>query len=176
VAGAGKGPLTELARAEAADLWRDVRHLEDDADLAIKLCISPARLPELAEPARALGRLRGGRDELARSPVRMAMHGGTGALRVAIPNLRMDSGWAELWADRLEDVRRAVAWRGGTLSVTRAPAALLGLLDGWRSPSAGGELMAGLKRVFDPAGILSVDRFVLELEPRPRQNGEEQGG
>jgi glycolate oxidase FAD binding subunit len=172
VAGAGDGALTELAPADAVALWREVRHLEDDADLALRLSINPARLPELTELARSLGRMRGGRDELARSPLRMAMHGGAGALRVAVPNLRVDSGWTERWADRLEDVRRAIAWRGGTLSVTRAPAPLLALLDAWRSPSTRGELMAGIKRVFDPAGTLSVDRFVLELAPRPAANGE----
>jgi glycolate oxidase FAD binding subunit len=174
VAGAGSGPLTELPAAEAVELWREVRHLEDDADLALRLSISPARLPELTELARSVGRMRGGRDELSRSPLRMAMHGGAGALRLAVPNLRMDSGWAERWADRLEDVRRAVSWRGGTLSVTRAPAPLLALLEAWQAPSARGELMAGIKRVFDPSGILSVDRFVLELAPRPDRTGERQ--
>ncbi|MSR35467.1 MAG: FAD-binding oxidoreductase [Gemmatimonadetes bacterium] len=174
VAGAAAGQLRELSADEAIALWREVRHLEDDADLALRMSISPARLPELVELARALGRMRGGRDELARSPVRMAMHGGAGALRVAIPNLRVDSGWAERWADRLEDVRRSIEWRGGTLSVTRAPAALLPLLDAWRSPSARGELMAGIKAAFDPAGILSVDRFVLELAPRPSDGGQPQ--
>jgi glycolate oxidase FAD binding subunit len=169
---AGAGELAELADEEATQLWRDIRHLEDDADLALRLAINPARLPELAELARALGRMRGGRDELARSPVRMAMHGGAGAMRVAVPNLRVDSGWAERWAERLDDVRRAIAWRGGTLSVTRAPAPLLALLDVWRAPSVRGELMAGIKRVFDPAGVLSVDRFVLELAPRPAETGE----
>jgi glycolate oxidase FAD binding subunit len=167
LAGAGSGPVTQLSPQEAIPLWREVRHLEDDADLALRLSINPARLPELAELARALGRMRGGHDQLARSALRMAMHGGAGALRVAVPNLRVDSGWAERWADRLEDVRRSIAWRGGNLSVTRAPAPLLALLDAWRRPSAKGELMAGIKRVFDPAGILSVDRFVLELAPRP---------
>jgi glycolate oxidase FAD binding subunit len=171
VAGAGAGALTELSSADAAALWREVRHLEDDADLALRLSINPARLPELLELARSLGRMRGGRDELARAPVRMAMHGGAGALRLAVPNLRVDSGWTERWAERLEDLRRAIGWRGGTLSVTRAPAPLLALLDTWRVASTRGELMAGLKRVFDPAGTLSVDRFVLELAPRPAAAG-----
>ena len=169
---AGHGALQELTADEALALWREIRHLEDDTDLALRLSISPTRLPELTELVRGLGRMRGGRDELSRSAVRMAMHGGAGALRVAVPNLRVDSGWAERWADRLEDLRRAISWRGGSLSVTRAPAPLMALLEAWLTPSPHGELMAGIKRVFDPAGILSVDRFVLELAPRARDAGE----
>lgn len=175
VGSAGGGTLTELGSTDAVELWREVRHLEDGCDLALRLAITPARIPELVELARTLGRMRGGRDELARSPLRLAMHGGAGALRVAVPNLRVDSGWAERWAERLDDLRRALSWRGGTLTVTRAPAPLLGLLEGWRAPSDRTELMAGIKNVFDPAGILSVDRFVLDLGPRAAQPVQEKG-
>ncbi len=163
--GAGAGSPTALADEEAAALWREVRHLEDGTDLALRMSIAPSRIAELVELARTVGRMHGGRDALARSAVRMAIHGGAGVLRLAIPHLRVDSGWAERWADRLEDVRRTLSWRDGALSVTRAPASLLALLEAWRRPSTKSELMAGLKAAFDPAGILSVDRFVLELAP-----------
>jgi glycolate oxidase FAD binding subunit len=166
VAAAGGGALTELRPEDAVELWREIRHLDDGADLALRLSIAPARIPELVELARTVGRMRGGRDELERSPLRMAMHGGAGALRFAVPNLRVDSGWAERWAERLGDLRRAIAWRAGALTVTRAPAPLLALLEEWRTPSDRSDLMAGIKRVFDPAGILSVDRFVLDLAAR----------
>ena len=174
IAATGGGALEEMSEDEAVAFWRDIRHLDDEADLALRLSIAPGRIPELLDLARAVGRMRDGRDELAQSPVRMAMHGGSGALRLAVPNIRVDSGWAERWADRLEDVRRTISWRGGALSVTRAPAALLTLIEEWESPSTKGELMAGLKAVFDPAGILSVDRFVLELAPREHPVGERQ--
>jgi glycolate oxidase FAD binding subunit len=166
VAGAGDGEMTELTTDQATELWREVRHLDDGADLALRLSIAPARIPELVELGRSVGRMRGGRAEHQPSPLRMEMHGGAGALRVAIPNLRVDSGWAERWAERLSDLRRAIAWRDGGLAVTRAPAPLLALLEEWRTPSDRTDLMAGIKKVFDPAGILAVDRFVLDLEPR----------
>ena len=52
VAGPGTGAFTELVAADAAALWREVRRLEEGADLALRLSINPARLPELAELAR----------------------------------------------------------------------------------------------------------------------------
>ncbi len=165
VAGAGVAEPVELAPEAAVDLWREVRHLDDGADLALRMTIAPTRIPELVEIARTVGRMRGGRDELERSSMRLAMHGGAGALRVAVPNLRVDSGWAARWADRLGDLRRALDWRGGSLSVTRAPADVIALIEEWRTPSDRSQLMDGIKNVFDPAGILSVDRFVLDLAP-----------
>jgi len=161
---AGAGPVEELPAKEADAFWREVRLLEEDMDLTLRFATLPARIGELVQLARAVGRMRNGRDALARSPVRMAIHGGAGALRMAVPNLRVDSGWAERWAERLEDLRRTVQWRDGSLTVTRAPAAVVERLGAWESPGPAGELMAGLKGVFDPAGILSVDRFVLDLD------------
>jgi glycolate oxidase FAD binding subunit len=166
LASAGVGPVEELPPAEADALWREIRLLEEGADLALRFATKPERIADLAELARTVGRMRNGKDELGRSPVRLAMHGGAGALRLAAPNLRLDSGWAERWAERLDDLRRTIGWRGGTLTVTRAPAAVVEQLGAWERPGPAVELMAGLKRVFDPAGILSPDRFVLDLAPR----------
>ena len=50
--------------------------------------------------------------------------------------------------------------------MTRAPAAVVDRLGAWERPGPELDLMIGLKRVFDPAGILSPDRFVLDLAPR----------
>jgi len=161
---AGAGPVEELPAKEADAFWCEVRLLEEDMDLTLRLATLPARIGELVQLARAVGRMRNGRDALAHSPVRMAVHSGAGALRMAVPNLSVDSGWAERWAERLEDLRRTVQWRDGSLTVTRAPAAVVERLGAWESPGPAGELMAGLKGVFDPAGILSVDRFVLDLD------------
>jgi glycolate oxidase FAD binding subunit len=166
---AGVGPVEELAPPDAAALWREIRLLEEGCDLALRLAMAPYRIGELAELARTVGRMRNGRDELGHSPVRMAMHGGAGALRLAAPNLRTDSGWDERWAERLGDLRRTLGWRGGSLTVTRAPAVVVDRLGAWEQPGPAVELMAGLKRVFDPAGILSPDRFVLDLAARPRE-------
>ena len=66
-------------------------------------------------------------------------------------------GWDERWADRLEDLWGSLFRRDGTLTVTRAPALLRARLKGRESSFVDGELMNGLKDVFDPAGIFSGD-------------------
>lgn len=165
---AGSGEITTLAAPEATALWREVGDLEGGADLALRLAIAPARLAELVGLAREVGRMRDGHDELARSPVRIAAHAGTGALRLAAPNLRLDSGWDERWAERIDGLRRTLSWRGGTLTISRAPATLMDQLRPNDGPTVQEELTAGLKAVFDPAGILSVHRFLLGVGPGAR--------
>jgi hypothetical protein len=85
----------------------------------------------------------------------MAVHSGTGVLRLAVPKLHVDSGWEERWANRLKDLMSALSRCDGMLTVTRAPAPLLARLKGRDISAVDGELMSGLKAVFDPAGILS---------------------
>ena len=147
---AGSGELTRLAPAEADALWHEVRRLEEGAELVLRLSITPARIRELIGLAQALGSVEGGREERAR----IAVHAGTGVLRLAVPKLRVGSGWDE-WADRLEDTLSSLSEREGTLTVTRAPAPLRARLKGRESSVVEEELMSGLKAVFDPAGILS---------------------
>ena len=148
---ASSGELTRLAPAEADALWREVRHLEEGAELVLRLSLTPARIGELTGLAQTLFSVAGGQEERAR----MAVHAGTGVLRLAMPKLRVDSGWDERWAGRLEDLMGALSKRDGTLTVTRAPAPLRARLKGRESSPVDGELMSGLKAVFDPAGILS---------------------
>ena len=147
---AGSGEVTRLAPAEADALWHEVSRLEEGAELVIRLSITPARIRELIGLAQALGSVEGGRGERAR----IAVHAGTGVLRLAVPKLRVGSDWDE-WADRLEDSLSSLSEREGTLTVTRAPAPLRARLKGRESSVVDEELMSGLKAVFDPAGILS---------------------
>ena len=167
VALAGAGEITTLGPA-ATTFWNEVRDLEEGTDLALRLSSAPARLGELIGLAREVGRMRDGHDGLSLAPVRIAAHAGSGALRLAVPNLRLDSGWDERWAERLDDLRHTISWRGGTFTVSRAPAALLDQLRDTGEPTVQGELTAGLKAVFDPAGVLSVDRFLLGVGPGAR--------
>lgn len=155
---AGSGELTALPPEEADELWREVRHLEEGADLALRLSIAPARIGELVGLAREVGR-----EDVGSAPVRMAIHGGAGTLRLVVPNLASDAGWDERWAERLDDLRRILAERDGTLTVSRAPAALLARWDSWGAATVSGDLTSGLKAVFDPVGVLSVDRFAGQL-------------
>ena len=150
---AGSGEVTRLAPAEADTLWGEVRHLEEGAELVLRLSIAPPRIHELIGPAQVLCSEGGGQDDGARA--RMAVHSGTGVLRLAVPKLHVDSGWEERWANRLKDLMSALSRCDGMLTVTRAPAPLLARLKGRDISAVDGELMSGLKAVFDPAGILS---------------------
>ena len=148
---AGSGEVTRLAPAEADALWGEVSHLEEGAELVLRLSIAPARIHELIGPVQVLCSEGGGQDESAR----MAVHSGTGVLRLAVLKLHVDSGWEERWANRLKDLMSSLSRRDGMLTVTRGPAPLLARLKGRDISSVDGELMSGLKAVFDPAGILS---------------------
>jgi FAD/FMN-containing dehydrogenase len=149
-----------LSAAEAEAFWREIRRLDEGTDLSLRIALEPTRLTETIALAREVGRMRDGHDELAHTPLRIAAHAASGALRVAAPHIKVDSGWDEHWAERVDDLRRTLAWRGGTLTVSRAPTELLDRLPP-AEPSIATQLTAGLKAVFDPAGILSVDRFLL---------------
>ena len=119
--------------------------------MVLRLSIAPTRIHELIGPAQALCSQGGGQDE----STRMAVHSGTGVLRLAVPKLLVDAGWEERWANRLRDLMSVLSRCDGMLTVTRAPAPLLARLKDREVSDGDGELMSGLKAVFDPAGILS---------------------
>lgn len=143
------GGLTRLAPEEADALWREVRHFEDGAELVLRLSINPARIGELIGFAQVLCSVGDGQCDSTRA--RLAVHAGTGVMRLAAPKLRVDAGWDE----RMDDLLGSLAERDGTLTVTRAPAPLRARLKGRDISVVNGELMSGLKAVFDPSGILS---------------------
>jgi glycolate oxidase FAD binding subunit len=74
------------------------------------------------------------------------------------------TGQVYLWAsaqDRLEEI--ASRWlfpAEGTVVIERAPSALRQHLPVWGDPGAALPLMAGVKRTFDPAGVLNPGRFI----------------
>ena len=148
---AGSHELTRLLPAEADALWRDVRDLEEGAELVLRLSNKPARIGDLIGLAQGL--LEGsGKEE--REGARVAVHAGAGVLRLAVPKLGVGIGWDERWADGLEDLRGVLVSSGGTLTVTQAPAPLRARMKGREGSSLDRELMSGLKAVFDPAGTL----------------------
>ena len=140
--------------------------LEEDADLATCLSLAPARLAETVELARAVIRMSDGEDAPDRSAARISAHADAGVLRLACPFLASDPGRDERCADGLAGVRRSLARAGGSLTVTRGPAGVLERVGAWDPAGSAVELMEGLKRAFDPAGILSRGRFVLDPSGR----------
>ena len=149
---AGAEELTRLRPAEADALWREVRDLEEGAELVLRLSNKPARIGDLIGLAQGLLDVSG---KVEREGARVAVHAGAGVLRLAVPKLGVGPGWDERWADGLEDLRGVLASSGGSLTVTQAPAPLRARMKGGEGSSLDRELMSGLKAVFDPAGILS---------------------
>ena len=160
------GAVEVLRAKDAATLWREIRMLEEDADLATCLSLAPARLAETVDLARAVIRMSDGEDAPDRSAARISAHADAGVLRLACPFLASDPGRDERCADGLAGVRRSLARAGGSLTVTRGPAGVLERVGAWDPAGSAVELMEGLKRAFDPAGILSRGRFVLDPSGR----------
>ena len=164
LAGVGVGAADVLPTPEAEAFWSEVRLLEEEADLALRLAAPREQTAELIELARAAGQMLDGRGTFAGLHVSLAMNGDVGSLRFAISDLCMESGAGERWAERLNELDRTLAGRGGRLTVVRAPTSVLRrLLHAEAPPGPTEELMAGLKAVFDPAGILPAWLFPLDL-------------
>ncbi len=164
--GAAEAELTPLDEDAAAAFWRDVRDLEEAPDMVLRMTMPPAAALDLLHVARALGRVKGGRDELERSALVSAYHATTGVLRVAVPNVRTDSGWDRRWAERLQDLRRTLEARGGSLVIAHGPPAVVERAGAWGDAGATAHLVQGLKDHFDPDGILAPGRFVVPVTRR----------
>ena len=168
LAGVGAGAVDDLAMRAAEAFWREVRLLEEETDLAVRLAAPPEQIAELIELARSVERMPDGGDQFAGLPISLTMNGSVGALRLAVPDLCLDSGADERWAERLDELHRALVGRGGSLTVARAPAPILRRLHKRERPGPTAELMTGLKAVFDPAGILPASGVPPDL---PRRSG-----
>ncbi|HEX7119905.1 MAG TPA: FAD-binding oxidoreductase [Longimicrobiales bacterium] len=90
---------------------------------------------------------------------RAALHG-AGAEGESAPHAAADA-ILDRCASALRDARAALAESGGTLTVARAPAALLERFEPFADPGPALRLMKALKSKFDPAGVLSPGRFVV---------------
>ncbi|MBW3534990.1 MAG: hypothetical protein KY453_07220 [Gemmatimonadetes bacterium] len=147
----------------------------DGAGLVVRVALPPAEATDVLRIARALGRVRGGRDELERVALRSCLHVTSGVLRVAVPNVRTDTGWDEDWAQRLADLRRTLEVRGGSLVVSRAPRQVVARVSAWGDAGPAARLMREIKARFDPGGILSPGRFVIPDDDGGREGGGNEG-
>jgi glycolate oxidase FAD binding subunit len=163
------------ARMEAPDVERvegewsvgaavscDIRAIEEDAELTLRLSLPPVELTDLVVLARAAGRLGPGRDDVQSTPHGLAVDVLRGTLRLAVSRVRLDPPWSERWTERLRELRATLERRGGSLTVTSGPAEVVQGVGAWGNAGGAARLMAGLKGQFDPRGILSPGRWILE--------------
>jgi glycolate oxidase FAD binding subunit len=85
--------------------------------------------------------------------LRCLAHAASGVVRVAVPD-------GAAVPSLVSALRPGLEARGGTLVVERAQAGVKRQVDVWGDPGPGLDLMRGVKRAFDPAGLFAPGRFV----------------
>ncbi|HSB81830.1 MAG TPA: FAD-binding oxidoreductase [Candidatus Methylomirabilis sp.] len=86
-------------------------------------------------------------------------HAGSGIV-VACYLLPKDAPPAEALADSLEEFRREVEAREGSLVLQTSPAAIKKLVDAWGKPGEAFDVMRRLKADFDPRSLCNPGRFL----------------
>jgi glycolate oxidase FAD binding subunit len=168
------GPLTPSrvdARApEGTALLEQLRRVDDQCDVSLRLVGPVAELPDLLTVARSAGRLRPGKDELAGTPHRIAVDALRGSVTVGISRIRVDPPWAEHWAERIRALRTNVEYRDGSLTA-HGHEAVIAQAGAWGQVGGALRLMKGLEAQFDPGGILSPGRLFSEEADRAGVDG-----
>jgi glycolate oxidase FAD binding subunit len=155
--GAGRKILAVLEGGESRAFHEELEAWEDGASLVCRLALLPSRTDALLARTRELRGLLGleGGAEMAR-----ALHVGWGVARVAVRGEIPAGGNPEAVSAGLSALRKELEGEGGSLLVSQGPGDLLQALGGRRGSGGGVDpLVAGLKKTFDPAGILVPGRL-----------------
>ncbi|MEJ2677960.1 MAG: FAD-binding oxidoreductase [Gemmatimonadota bacterium] len=134
-------------------VWRRLADVEANASLVVRFADRPASLDATLERARALA---GGGAALAAHAdgiVRVMFHS------AAVAALDLDA-----FAARLNTDRDALSGHRGSVVLGSAPPDLAARFDPFGDPGPARRLMQGLKRTFDPAGVLSPGRFIFDAD------------
>ncbi len=92
--------------------------------------------------------------------VRVAAHVGAGVVRVAVWGISLEGdGLRGGWVEALSGLREVLEGMGGSLVLSSGPAPLVREVGTWGGRRVEKTLMQGLKRQFDPQGILAPGRF-----------------
>ncbi len=150
------GESLESAAGELA--WRTLSALEGDAPVVVRLAGWPAELERTLALATEVAAASG-------AGWQRVAHAGDGIVRVLAPagDGRGDGG-APAWghvAAAIEAARLTLSGTGGTVLLARAPAQLAGRLDPYGAVPAAA-LMRGIRKSFDPAGVLAPGRFAIQ--------------
>ncbi|HEX6062996.1 MAG TPA: FAD-binding oxidoreductase [Longimicrobiales bacterium] len=140
-----RGASAESAQTE---VWELLQDKELRAPTVVRLADLPTRLPATMEAAQKLVDRSG-------AAASLMAHAGDGIVR-----LYFDAADAEKTAFAIGEARALVAVSGGTVIAHSRDAELMRRVDAFGSVGAAQPLMARLKQIFDPAGILAPGRFV----------------
>ncbi len=154
--GAGRKVLPVLTGEESRAFHQELEAWEEGAALVCRLALLPSRTDALLARTRELGGLLAleGEAEMAR-----ALHVGWGVARVAVRGAFPVGGDPEMASLGLGTLRKELEAEGGSLLMSHGPRSLLQALERTGSGGGAGTLLAGLKKTFDPAGILVPGRL-----------------
>jgi glycolate oxidase FAD binding subunit len=138
----GIADIDIIEEAVSETYWEMVGGFDSGKQFTVRLSVPPARVFE------AVSRCIGLAPDAA-----LTADLGVGVVRVGTTDD------AATGIKLLEQLRAAARQLGGTLFVERAPLELKHGVDSWGEVRSGAELMRGIKRELDPAGLLSPGRF-----------------
>jgi glycolate oxidase FAD binding subunit len=136
-----------------ADIWKRLDGFEAGSPLVVRVADRPASLDATLQRARGL----------AEDGVALAAHA-DGIVRVLFEPTVAAALDTDALAARLESARSALAGRRGSVVLASAPPDLAARFDPFGDPGPSRRLMRGLKRTFDPAGVLSPGRFIFDAD------------
>lgn len=161
-------PGQAVPAGEAATASRAGAHTGSAGVLVVRLALLPDRLETLVETAEALA----ARARAAEWPVRSATHVTRGVLRLEIRTAEdgaegegaAEDGAAgrnrwDDWIAALTEVRARLEEAGGTVTLAAGPRRLVEAVGPTGGAGGAEELVRGLKRTFDPAGVLAPGRW-----------------
>jgi glycolate oxidase FAD binding subunit len=138
----------QIADAGTAD-WEALQHAELDAVTTVRIGDLPGRIDATLQAAQKLvTRVAGGS--------RIVAHAADGIARVLL-----EESPVEDTAFALGELRALLAVSGGSVIVHSRNAELMRRVDAFGATGPQLPLMANLKKIFDPAGILAPGRFVV---------------
>ena len=137
------------AEPAQAEVWELLQNVELRATTIVRLADLPTRLSATMDAAQKLVDRSG-------APAQLNAHAGDGIVR-----LYLDAFDAEKIAFAIGESRALLAVSGGTVIAHSRDAELMRRVDAFGSLGATHPLMARVKQIFDPAGILAPGRFVL---------------
>ena len=141
-------------------VWTRLDELEGSAPLVVRLADRPASLDDTLARARALV---GAGAAPAGTGVAFAVHA-DGIVRVLFDAAAVDAADPDTLAAKLEAGRSDLGGHRGSVTLATAPAAFAARFDPFGDPGSARRLMRGLKRTFDPAGVLSPGRFIFDAD------------
>ena len=134
-------------------------------ELVARLCLLPSEMGFLLEEARELDALASngsvGHQGSKAGQLRFSAHVGAGVARLAVKELPRGEEQIGIWASALQSLRNRLEERGGSLTLSVGPPALMRKVGAWGGVGGERVLMEGLKEEFDPNRILAPGRLGL---------------